>query len=179
MTSIKTPPVSMPDQVLCKRATVERMKAQHLRWMAQREAALSKPKPLTEQSREESLTRQHGHAANTLCRATNPPMARSSYTAKAEQHVAQSARRGAAQWHARRLTRVVGQQPQRVLDAVDPDLPRPATPRGADGDGRVARGALTRHASSQRDRASGAPRGSSQPASHVAWRVVTAQRLWA
>ena len=115
MTSTNTPPVSMPDQVLCKRATVERMKAQHLRWMAQREAALSKPKPLTEQSREESLTRQHGHAANTLCRANNPPMASISFTAKAEQHVAQSAAR---------------QEMQAVTDAQKPASrkdPRPSS----------------------------------------------------
>ena len=94
MTSIKTPPVSMPDQVLCKRATVERMKAQHLRWMAQREAALSKQEPLTEQNREESRSPHRqlgidlaGHPAN------NPPMASISFTAKTEQLSAQSAAR--------------------------------------------------------------------------------------
>lgn len=39
--SLKTPPPCMPDQVLCKRATIERMRGQQARWMAQREAALS------------------------------------------------------------------------------------------------------------------------------------------
>ena len=112
MSSIKTPPVSMPDQVLCKRATVERMKAQHLRWMAQREAALSKQEPLTEESR--SPPRQPGidlagHPAN------NPPMASSSFTTKTEQPVAQSA---------------VREEMQAVTDAQNPSShkdPRPSS----------------------------------------------------
>ena len=98
MTSTKTPPVSMPDQVLCKRATVERMKAQHLRWMAQREAALSKQEPLTEQNREESRSPHRllgidlaGHPAN------DPSMASISFTAKTEQPSAQSAARAEMQ----------------------------------------------------------------------------------
>ncbi len=39
--ALKKPPVCMPDQVLCKKATVERMKAMQARWFAQREAALA------------------------------------------------------------------------------------------------------------------------------------------
>jgi len=92
--SIKTPPVSMPDQVLCKRATVERMKAQHLRWMAQREAALSKQEPLTEQNREESRSHHRQPGLDLAGHSTdNPPMSSSSFAAKAEQPIAQSAAR--------------------------------------------------------------------------------------
>lgn len=111
--SIKTPPVSMPDQVLCKRATVERMKAQHLRWMAQREAALSKQEPLTEQNREESRSHHRQPGLDLAGHPTdNPPMASSSFTAKAEQPIAQSAAR---------------EEMQAVTDAQNPSSARTAT----------------------------------------------------
>ena len=42
MPTLKKPPVSMPDQVLCKQATVERMKTMQARWFAQREEALGR-----------------------------------------------------------------------------------------------------------------------------------------
>jgi len=39
-TVLKKPPICMPDQVLCKQATVERLQAQQARWLLQREEAL-------------------------------------------------------------------------------------------------------------------------------------------
>jgi hypothetical protein len=66
------------------------MKAQHLRWMAQREAALSKQEPLTEQNREDSCSPHRQHRIDL---DGNRQMASSSFTAKAEQPIAQSAAR--------------------------------------------------------------------------------------
>ena len=56
MPSAKTP-VSMPDQILCKRATVERMRAQQARWLAQREMALSRGEQHLPQPHEEEAGR--------------------------------------------------------------------------------------------------------------------------
>jgi hypothetical protein len=42
MPTLKKPPVSMPDQVLCKQATVSRMKTMQAKWFAQREEALGR-----------------------------------------------------------------------------------------------------------------------------------------
>lgn len=42
MPTLKKPPVSMPDQVLCKQATVARMKTMQAKWFAQREEALGR-----------------------------------------------------------------------------------------------------------------------------------------
>lgn len=69
--TLKKPPICMPDQVLCKKATVERMKAQQERWMAQREAALEQEEhiqPAGHSPAERGSAGQHAPAAAGVAR---------------------------------------------------------------------------------------------------------------
>ena len=55
----------MPDQILCKRATVERMRAQQARWLAQRERALGRE--------EQHLSQQHEEEAGSCSESQCTP----------------------------------------------------------------------------------------------------------
>jgi len=70
MPTLKKPPVSMPDQVLCKQATVERMKTMQAKWFAQRDEVLRREEETVKTAQTPSAAERprHTHQDSGLTR---------------------------------------------------------------------------------------------------------------